>query len=75
MYQVIGSLVVPVRTPFHLDPIGNPSVENRGFLWPRNQIGIIVELDVGLGASGDPWVAVMVNSKLGHCLFSELDIL
>lgn len=75
MHPILGALVVPARMPFHLDPVGNPSLDNRGFLWPKNRVGIVIEVDNDLGATRDPWLTILIDSKLGHCLSSEVKIL
>lgn len=75
MHRLLGSIVTPARHPFHLDPVGNPSIDNRGFLWSPEKIGLIIEIDEELSSDRDPWVTVMVDSKMGHCLFSEIKVL
>lgn len=67
--------MIPAREPFHLDPVGNPSIDNRGFLWPQNQIGLIIKIDDELGAEKDPWMTILIGQKMGHCLSSEIKVL
>jgi hypothetical protein len=72
MRPAVGSLVVPSRKPFYLDPVGSPSIDNRSFIWPESKIGFLIEVDFSLGAQDDPWCTVYVEFKFGHCLLSEL---
>lgn len=68
----LGSLVVPVRQTFYLDPVGNPSIDNRSFMWPKRSLGIVVHVDRSLGTIHDPWITVYVIGQFGHCLLSEV---
>lgn len=72
MHAGLGSLVLPARQSFYLDPVGNPSIDNRSFSWPQNLLGIVVDVDRTLGAAGDPWITVYVAGMFGHCLLSEV---
>lgn len=76
MLPRIGSLVIPARNPFYLDPAGNPSIDNRSFLWASDCLGIIIQIDANmLGSNKDPWITVYMNSMFGHCLLSEIKII
>jgi len=76
MFPREGSLVIPARNPFYLDPAGNPSIDNRSFLWPPECLGVIVHIDMSLlGNRKDPWVTVYMNNMFGHCLLSEIKII
>jgi hypothetical protein len=72
MRPTVGSLVIPARKPFHLDPVGSPSVEQRSFIWPENEVGILIQVDAELGTDTDPWCTIYVENKFGHCLLSEV---
>jgi len=76
MFPSIGSLVIPARNPFYLDPTGNPSIDNRSFLWSSDCLGVIIQIDAStLGSNKDPWITVYINNMFGHCLLSEIKII
>jgi hypothetical protein len=71
MHPVVGSIVLPVRNPFHLDP-EDSSISYYSFLWPKDQLGLVIRIDPANGHEFDPWITVLVDSMLGHCLLSEV---
>lgn len=71
MRPTVGSIVLPVRNPFHLDPEDN-SINYYSFLWPKDELGLIIKIDPDDGHEFDPWVTVFVGNMMGHCLLSEV---